>query len=561
MLMMSDSNVRGIETEARWDQESKEFVIHSPTLTAAKWWNGSLGRTANHAIVVAQVMLPSTSPSEPQKYISHGPHQFIVQVRDLTTNKPLEGIVIGDIGPKYGYTSMDNGYMLFHHFHVPHSALMSKYTGVDPSTGAYLPPKNQALTYGSMTFVRSQIVMGARMALARAVTISIRYTTVRLQFADKDALSGAREEPVLNYPTVQIRLLPLLATAYALHYTGEAMFNLYWGTRAEIEETGQSSQLAEMHAASSGLKSLCTTLAADGIEVCRRALGGHGYGGGSGFISLNNEYLDKPTVEGDNWMITQQTSSYLLKRMTEAVNNPNASTSTPIDVQFRQFLANRKANMTSYDVFANDRDIVRAFQHRTSHLVYQAYQARIERKESWTSLMVQLHRMSISFAESLLVSNFHAALFENVPVPALDSTSHSALKLLFRLYSLFTMEAHAAEFILSGTLKTAQLSSMTKEIQTLMTEIRPHAVRLVDAWSIPDYLLNSSLGRSDGDVYNDLFRKAHLENPLNIVTFNPDWKTEEIIMGEGAEVSRKRIETLVTGVNGHEQVGSAKSRL
>jgi acyl-CoA oxidase len=561
MLTIVDSNVRGIETEARWDQKTKEFVIHSPTLTAAKWWNGSLGRTANHAIVVAQLMLPSRSSSGPRKYTSYGPHQFIVQVRDLKTHKPLEGIVIGDIGPKYGYTSMDNGYMLFHHFHVPHSALMSKYSGVDTVTGTYLPPKNQALTYGSMTFVRSQIVMGARMALARAATISIRYTSVRLQFADKDGASGAREEAVLNYPTVQIRLLPLLATTYALHYTGEAMFNLYWGTRAEIEETGHSSQLAEMHAASSGLKSLCTTLAADGIEVCRRALGGHGYGGGSGFISLNNEYLDKPTVEGDNWMITQQTASYLLKRMTEAVRSPAASATTPIDAQFRHFLANRKANTARFDVYANDGDIVAAFQYRTTYLVYQAYQARIERKESWTSLMLQLHRMSIAFAESLLVSNYHSAVFENAPVPALDSTSHTALKLCFRLYSLYTMDAHAAEFLLSGSLQPAQLSSITGEIQTLMAKIRPHAVKLVDAWSIPDYLLNSSLGRSDGDVYNDLFRKAHLENPLNLATFNPDWKTQEIIMGEGAEVSQKRVEMLARGVEGHEQAVAVKSRL
>jgi hypothetical protein len=31
------SNVRGIECEARWMPETKEFIIHSPTLTASKW--------------------------------------------------------------------------------------------------------------------------------------------------------------------------------------------------------------------------------------------------------------------------------------------------------------------------------------------------------------------------------------------------------------------------------------------------------------------------------------------------------------------------------------------
>jgi acyl-CoA oxidase len=108
------SNVRGLELEARWDSRSKEFVLHSPTLTASKWWNGSLGRIANHAVVVAQLLLPK--PGSLGQYVSHGTHPFIVQVRDMNTHQPLDGVVIGDIGPKYGYITMDNAYMLFNHF-------------------------------------------------------------------------------------------------------------------------------------------------------------------------------------------------------------------------------------------------------------------------------------------------------------------------------------------------------------------------------------------------------------------------------------------------------------
>lgn len=44
------SNVRGLETTATYDPKTKEFVIHSPYLTAAKWWNGTMGRTATHAV-------------------------------------------------------------------------------------------------------------------------------------------------------------------------------------------------------------------------------------------------------------------------------------------------------------------------------------------------------------------------------------------------------------------------------------------------------------------------------------------------------------------------------
>jgi hypothetical protein len=43
------SNVRGIECEARWMPKTKEFIIHSPTLTASKWV--SQNRSATHAAV------------------------------------------------------------------------------------------------------------------------------------------------------------------------------------------------------------------------------------------------------------------------------------------------------------------------------------------------------------------------------------------------------------------------------------------------------------------------------------------------------------------------------
>lgn len=43
----------------------------------------------------------------------------------------------------------------------------------------------------------------------------------------------------------------------------------------------------------------------------------------------------------------------------------------------------------------------------------------------------------------------------------------------------------------------------------------------------------SALGRYDGRVYEDLFHRAHRLNPLNRVTFNPDYRTDEIVMGSG----------------------------
>ena len=43
----------GLETTATFDKDSDEFIIHTPSITATKWWPGDMGRFANHAVVFA----------------------------------------------------------------------------------------------------------------------------------------------------------------------------------------------------------------------------------------------------------------------------------------------------------------------------------------------------------------------------------------------------------------------------------------------------------------------------------------------------------------------------
>ncbi|KIW05444.1 uncharacterized protein PV09_03333 [Verruconis gallopava] len=527
------SNVRGLECEARWDPKAKEFIIHSPYLTASKWWNGTMGRTATHAIVVAQLLIPKDNSPTATEFVHHGNVSFVVQIRDEKTHQPLPGIIIGDIGPKYGYTSMDNGYMLFDHFRVPHDAMLSRYVKVNPNTGEFTRKGHPATLYGSLTFVRANIVQHSRLVLARAVTIAVRYTSIRRQFSDRDAATkNASELPVLDYPTVQIRILPLLATTFALHYTGEAMYNLYYRSRAAIEK-GDFSSIAELHSTSSGLKSLCTTYAANGIETCRRAMGGHGFGGGSGLIGINNDYLSKPTVEGDNWMITQQVASYLIKKMEAAVNTPSAPATDKTDELFKMYLSTRD-NRTPVCVLSqgsiSNEAIMEAFRWRAAVLSYQAYQDRVVKKRKWNSLLIKLHKLSNVYSQKLLVENFYDAL-QSSP---LSDTNAAVMNDLYRLYALHTMDEDPLSFITTGAVTSSSIEELEDAVLLLMTEkIRPHAVKLVDAWAMPDYLLDSALGRSDGKVYEDLWDRAHRQNPLNKVTFNVDWESDEIVKGSG----------------------------
>jgi acyl-CoA oxidase len=310
------------------------------------------------------------------------------------------------------------------------------------------------------------------------------------------------------------------------------MYNLYNSTRQQIEK-GDFSDIAVLHSASSGLKSLCTMYAADGIEVCRRAMGGHGFHSGSGLIGINNDYLSKPTVEGDNWMITQQVASYLIKKMESIVKNPNAKPKDQADGLFQQYLRQRSLR-SPRDIIRNgnvdNEAVVDAFRWRAADLSYRAYEARIVQKRTWNSLLIQLHNLSRVYSEMLLVSNFYNALKDL----HLSSPTAEVINDLFQLYALHTINDNSRSFATTNAVTNASLDTVEGVILTLMTEkIRPHAVKLADAWAMPDYLLDSALGRYDGKVYEDLYNRAHRLNPLNRITFNVDWESEEIVLGSG----------------------------
>ena len=522
------SNVRGLETTATWNPEDKTFILHSPHLTASKWWIGSLGRTANHAVVMAQLIINGKS---------YGPHPFVVNIRSLDTHEPLEGVHVGDIGPKFGYNTMDNGFLLLNQVKVPHINMLAKFSGVDPETNKYIRPASASLVYGTLTWVRSTIVLQSGGVLARGVTIATRYAAVRRQFQDRDATSDeGGENQVLNYTMVQFRLLPLLAATFALHFTGKAMMDLYEQNQKRIkgdagkvsdpnrgagpEELASGSDLlADLHATSCGLKALGSTTAAEGLEVCRRACGGHGYSAFGGIGSWYADYLPTTTWEGDNYMLTQQVARYLLKSA-RAVLKGNAPNNDTTKI-FSTFLE-RQDMGASFDILSSDKELVDAFAWRTSYLTFEALKHRDGEKNSWNSLLVDFWRLSTAHSQYLVVKNFYDALQSESLRYELDSATIDVLQKLFRLYALHTLEKEASEFYSSAAVTVRQIQlARTKSVMTLLEEIRPHALRLVDAWQFPDWQLDSSLGRKDGKVYEDLFYRASQLNPLNGLTIDP----------------------------------------
>ncbi|KAI9739386.1 MAG: fatty-acyl coenzyme A oxidase [Claussenomyces sp. TS43310] len=522
------SNVRGLETTATWNPQDKTFILHSPHLTASKWWIGSLGRTANHAVVMAQLIIEGKA---------YGPHPFICQIRDMKTHQPLEGVHVGDIGPKFGYNTMDNGFLLLNHVRIPHINMLAKFSSVDAKTNKYVRPASPSLIYGTLTWVRSTIVLQSGGVLARGVTIATRYAAVRRQFQDRDDTSNqTSENQVLNYTMVQFRLLPLLASTFALHFTGKAMMALYQKNQKKMkQDAGKTSDkrrgagpeeihsgsdlLADLHATSCGLKALGSTTAAEGLEVCRRACGGHGYSSFGGIGAWYADYLPTTTWEGDNYMLTQQVARYLLKSARSVLEGTKPSNDTT--TIFLTFLDKQDMG-AAFDILSSDADLVAAFAWRTSFLTFEALKHRDVEKNSWNSLLVDFWRLSTAHSQYLVVKNFYDALQSDSLRSELDPPAIELMHKLFRLYALNTLEKEASEFYSSAAVTVRQIQlARTKAVMKLLEEVRPHALRLVDAWQFPDWQLDSSLGREDGKVYEDMFYRASELNPLNGVTIDP----------------------------------------
>ncbi|KAI8065859.1 hypothetical protein BC940DRAFT_340932 [Gongronella butleri] len=509
------SNVRGLETTATYDTSTETFDLHSPTLTASKWWIGGLGKTATHAIVMARLVTNGKD---------HGPHPFCVQIRDLKTHEPLPGITVGDIGPKFGFSTVDNGFILFDHLRIPHISLLARFSQVDKRTGEYITPPNAKLSYGTMVFVRANIVMESRYVIARAATVAVRYSSIRSQGSDaanpKTITVGNStktvETPVLDYTMQQYRLLPIIAQAYACHFTGQAMHKMYYDNQEHMAR-GDFSYLADLHASSSGLKSLTTTMAVAAIEESRRACGGHGYLLSSGLGQFYQDYLPKATWEGDNYLLTQQTTRYLLKtyrnlragKMSEKAKQVNFSARYISD-----YLASPQSRCTvaSLEDWLNPETLLSIFKNRVAFMIEQAVHAIDVDKTSWNDMLVEVYRISRAHCQLIMVSNFFQGVFGSN-----DEILRTSLADVALLYALTTLEQEAADVLTSGFVSPAQASLLKKQVILTLKRVRPNAVALVDAFDFPDYLLNSALGASDGRVYERLTQMAEQE-PLNHVS-------------------------------------------
>ncbi|KAE9416436.1 hypothetical protein Angca_009133 [Angiostrongylus cantonensis] len=512
------TNLKNLETTATYDPKTEQFVLHSPTITSTKWWPGALGKSSNYAVVVAQLYTQG---------VCRGPHPFIVQIRDLETHKPLKGIRVGDIGPKFGFNSADNGFLLFDNYRIPRQNMLMRHSKVEKN-GTFIAPKHSKLSYGTMVFVRSLMVKDQATFLAEAVCIAIRYSAIRRQ---GEIEPGAGEVQILDYQTQQFRLFPQLARAFAFMFAAYEIRDLHTKVSEQVTE-GNVDLLPEIHALSSGLKAVITWETAQGIEQCRLACGGHGYSLASAFPDIYTFAVAGCTYEGENIVLLLQMARFLMKAA-EEVSGGKARLAAICDyLKKPNSLHSRFLSCSNY----SDVDIIHDFEHiarkQVSYDVLKSHQRETSAEEGWNRASIELCKASRAHVRLYLVRTF----LEKVAT-AKDASIRAPLTDLTRLYAFDLITTSLGEFLKDGFLSDAQSDEIRQGIYRCLERLRPNAVSLVDSWDFDDFELHSVLGRRDGNVYPALLEWAQMSQ-LNKTEVLP---TFEKYLGPMMKESRSKL--------------------
>ncbi|CAH1801769.1 unnamed protein product [Owenia fusiformis] len=517
------SNTKAMRTEAHYDPKTQEFIINTPDFEATKIWVGNMGKTATHAVVYAQLYTADGS--------CHGLHSFVVPLRDPRTLLALPGVVVGDMGEKIGLNGLDNGFAAFNQVRIPRDYLLNRTGDVTPD-GKYVTPykdpnKRFGASLGALSGGRVGITGMCATNLKMALPIAIRYSAARRQFGPPNK----PEMPVLEYQLQQWRLIPFLAASYAIDYFSKKFFMDYVEFRIGMMMGDKSEKQAELgreiHGLSSSSKPLAGWTARDAIQECREACGGHGYFKVNRLGDLRDENDPNCTYEGDNNVLLQQTSNYLLAKLREGhpIQSPLGSIDFLEDINT---IKQTKFSAQTMEQCCNTEVPLAAYKWLVTYLLEEsAIKLKSELssgKDSFSarndSQAYYCRTLSFAFIEHTVLDTFNKYI-QDTDTPA---ELRPVLNRLCVLYGLWSMEKHLATLYQGGYLQGPEPARLIRgAILRLCTELKNDAVSLVDVIAPPDFILNSPIGNSDGQIYKNLYG-AMIQGPAALE--RPSWWAE-----------------------------------
>jgi acyl-CoA oxidase len=489
------SDVQSIRTTATYDDATQEFVVHTPDDDARKDYIGNAARHGQAAVVFAQLLTRGEC---------HGVHAFLVPIRG-TDGRPRPGVSIEDCGHKAGLNGVDNGRLAFNGVRVPRTALLDRYGSVDVD-GTYASPiENETRRFFTMlgTLVQGRIsVSGAAVSAAKtALTIAIRYALARRQFK---APGSEDEVLLLDFLQHQRRLLPALATTYALHFAQQELVAQLHEVFSAVEERDEIAR-RKLETLAAGLKATTTWHATHAIQTCREACGGAGYLSVNRLPQLKADTDVFTTFEGDNTVLLQLVAKTLLTNYQaefgelDTIGTVRFVTDQVVETVIERTGSRAIVQRLLDAVPGRDEDAglrdrgyqLSLFEWREKHLldgVARRLRAGIgdggDAFDVFNSAQDHLLAAARAHIDRIVLEQFVAAIDS-----CEDDEVKAMLDLLCDLHVMSHLERDRAWFLEHGRLTPARAKAIIATVNELCRELRPHAATLVDAFAIPDVVL------------------------------------------------------------------------
>ncbi|MFG1633949.1 acyl-CoA dehydrogenase family protein [Pseudonocardia alni] len=481
------SDVQHLHTTATYDREAGEFVVHTPYPQARKEYIGNAARDGRMAVVFAQLITGDEKP---------GVHAFLVPLRD-SDGKALPGVQIGDDGRKAGLNGVDNGRLAFDHVRIPRENLLNRFADVAPDGTYSSSIENETARFFSMlgTLVRGRISVagGAGAATEKALTLAVRFGQRRRQFANP---ATGEEIAVLDYLAHQQKLLPALATTFALHFTQDDLVQRMHDIQAPGAGPVGAREQRTLEQSAAGIKAIATWHATHTIQTCREACGGAGYLEENLLPALKADTDVFTTFEGDNTVLLQLLAKELLSDYGRTIKKGNPLEIAPLlGRQLAGVLAERTgaASLTRRLPF---RGIDLTDRTRRRELLA------VRREDTLAAAIRNLAPAMrtgndefavFNSAQDLLLTAARAhvdtlveASFADKLVTVDDPAVRALLERVYDLHVLTVIDRERAWYLETGRLTAAESRSIRPLVNALCAELRPHARTLVDGFGVPD---------------------------------------------------------------------------
>ncbi len=475
------SNVRGIKTTATYAKETDSIIIHTPGKNDNKEYIGN-ALDSKMASVFAQLIVNGKN---------EGVHAILVPVRN-EKHELLPGVIIEDNGYKLGLNGVDNGKIWFNQVSVPRENLLNKYGDITPDGRYHSDIKNPNKRF----FTMLGTLVGGRICVARAglggakfaLAVAVKHALKRRQFNDSVKI---QEDLLMDYPTHQLRLTPLVASAYVYHVTLDNLMETY------CDETQTDKRVIETQVA--GLKAMVTWYANDTIQECREACGGKGYLLENRIADFKGDVDIFTTFEGDNTVLSLLAAKGVLSDFKSEFNSAGfASVLKILGIQISDKLTTidpRYSNKVDAEHLYNPKFHKHAFDYRTRRLTYTlAMRIRNYIKQGMPSyqafLKVQTHLLALGKAYSIELAYKTFTEFTN-QLP--EGKNRALLEKMGTLYALYEIRKDAEWYLEQGYFGSSKSKAIRQRVERLCTELRPHIGVLVDGFGIPEYLMSAPI--------------------------------------------------------------------